>query len=113
MKKLARVLAVVMVLVMALSLVGCGLADKLEGKWKGTYEQDGIEVDILFEFNKEKGELKNTISLGEISEDQTFSYETVGDTLLIEGDEVEYTIDGDKLTLTKNGTTFKLEKVEK
>lgn len=112
MKKMAKILAVVMVLVMALSLVGCGLSEKLEGKWKGTYEQDGFDVEIVFDFNSEKGEVTNTVSLGGISEDQTFAYETVGDTLLIEGNEVDYTLDGDKLTISKNGTTFKLEKVK-
>ena len=98
MKKLARILALTLVIVMAFCLVGCGPKSKIKGEWECeimgqtvTYEFDGEEVKI----NGEKA--------GE--------YEFKGKKLYIDDEEVEYEFDGSKkLTLKQDGLSFELKK---
>lgn len=113
MKMFTRILAVVLVLVMALSLAGCGLASKLNGKWEGTVKSNGVSMDVTMEFDKKSGEVEVTMEvLGqEISE--TSDFEVKGKTLKIEDEEVEYELKGKTLTLKNDGVEFKLEKAKK
>ncbi|MBR6808089.1 MAG: hypothetical protein IKM46_06900 [Clostridia bacterium] len=114
MKKFARILALVLVAVMTLSLVACGgLESKLAGEWKGTVKESGISASVTFNFDDDKKELTMTVSVLGIDQDTTVDYEVDGDTLLIDGEEVEYEFDGnDKLVIESEGSSFKLERVK-
>lgn len=113
MKKFARLLALVLVVVMTLSLVGCGLASKLDGKWEGTLEEGGIKADVVMEFDKKAGEVTLTISVMGFEESDTVDFEVDGKVLKIDGDEVEYELKGSTLTLELDGDELELEKVKK
>ena len=101
MKNLARLLALVLVVVMALSLVGCGLNSKLKGEWVG--EVMGIEMTLEFDG---KGEVTTSV----MGEEETTEYEVDGKKLIIDGDEVDYELKGKTLTLDLDGIKVEFEK---
>ena len=109
MKKFTKLLALAILVVMTLTLAGCSLEKKFEGKWKGEAESEGIGFDVTMEF--EDGEVTIELEVLGETEKETSDYEIDGKTLLIDGDEVEYEFDGnDKLTLEVDEVTFELER---
>lgn len=101
MKNLAKLLSLALVLVMALSLAGCGPASKIKGEWKG--ELMGIEMTLEFD-GKE-------MTMSALGEEETVDYEFDGDKLIIDDEEVDYEFDGSKtLILDIEGEEIELEK---
>lgn len=110
MKNLARILAMALIVVMALSLVGCGLNNKLKGEWEGSLEMEGIEAEVTLEFDG-KDEVKMTVYAKEydFKESDTLEYEVDGKELIIDGEEVEYEFDGrNTLILDMDGEELEL-----
>ncbi len=113
MKKFTRILALVLVAVMALSLVGCGPASKINGKWEGEMEKSGISADITLEFNKKEKQVTTTVSVMGFEEDDTADYEFKGKLLIVDGEEVEYEFKGkNTLILDFDGEKVEFERVK-
>ena len=108
MRKVAKNLAVVIVLVLVTScmLCACGSSKSLEGKW--TQSVNGVEI-ISFEFNDGKMTVSNA---GIVSLEA--DYEVDGDVLkyTVGGIENEsaFKIEGNKLTITYLMVEYTLEK---
>lgn len=114
MKKLHRILATAMLMIMALTLTACG--DDLEGSWKltgGTALSDFIGADegmsledmgmsITFSFNSGNKFVMSMSAFG-VSDSYNGTWKTDGDTLTmtVDGDPMvcSYIISGDTLTL--------------
>lgn len=105
MKNLARLLALVLVVVMTLSLVGCGLNSKLKGEWVGKVEESGISIEITLKFDG-KGE----VAISAFGMEETSEYEVNGKKLIINDDEVDYELKGKTLTLDLDGMDVEFEK---
>ena len=106
MKNLARILALALVVIMTLSLVGCGTASKFKGEWAGEI----LGMEFTMEFGKD--ELTTTISYMGEEESNTVDYEVKGDKLYIDDEEVEYEFDGRKTLILEieDGMEIELEK---
>lgn len=114
MKNLVKLLSLALVLVMALSLAGCGSPEKkIVGEWKAEMDEEfltkmfGVEADELEEYGFDEaemslefdgeGEVTVTMDMGELGEEtETSEYEFDGDTLIIDGEEQEYEFKGSK-----------------
>lgn len=111
MKKIFALALVVFMLTAV--LVSCGGGDSIIGKWKA--EEDGVEMVYTFEKDG-----KATVSMMGIDVEATWeekdgkltmSMTMLGETeTLFEG--AEYKVDGDKLSITYEGETLELTKVE-
>ena len=111
MKKLIRVLAVIIVVVLAVSLfAGCSNKSKLIGKWQ--CKEDGASVTLEF---KKNGDLIVGMSFGGETESEKGKWKMgKGDKLMISEDgddweETEYELKNGKLILDMGGSkvTFK------
>lgn len=108
MKSLARrTVALVAVLVFTLSLVGCG--NSIVGTWKGS--QDGVEMTFTFEKD-------GTGKTGVAGMTLDTTWKTDGNKLSItmsflgqsDTQEFEYSVSGDTLKLTADGSTVEFKK---
>ncbi|MBQ2934320.1 MAG: hypothetical protein IJE02_06895 [Clostridia bacterium] len=99
MKNLARILAMALIVVMALSLVGCGPKSKIKGEWEGEF----MGVDITMEFDGKE------VTMEVMGQEETTDYEFDGKELIIDGEEVEYEFDGrNTLILDMDGEELEL-----
>lgn len=80
-------LAIVALVLVALSFVGCGLNSQLIGTWERTWKVAGVEYGDRYEF-KAGGEFVYTYFVGEKD---------------LEGYSGTWSADGDQLTLVHNG----------
>ncbi len=123
MKNIKRIAAVLLVLVMAMALTGCGKA-KLNGTWlvTGGTAMDSITggidlaelgMEMAFAFN-DGGKLDITLSFMGESETMNGTWEVDGDniTMTMDGDPLAGTfeIDGDKCTMTFSDGTLEFTK---
>lgn len=110
MKKFTKLFAIAILVVMTLTLAGCSLEKKFEGKWKGEMKEDGIGFDVEMEFKD--GEVTIELEFMGETEKETSDYEIDGKELIIDDEKVEYEFDGNnKLTLElEDGVTLELER---
>ncbi len=113
MKTAKRLVSLVAVLVMVMSLAACGGNKELVGTWEHTAEANGQSVTTKYEF-KSNGDCVMTVAGLTIE----CEYETDGDklTFIIEflgvetTEEWTYKVEGDTMTLVKDGETTVLKK---
>ncbi len=86
MKKFGKLLALVLVLVMTLALAGCSPAQKIKGEWEAEF----MGIELTLEFDGEE------VTMSMLDEEETVDYEFDGDTLIIDGDEVDYEFEDSK-----------------
>jgi uncharacterized lipoprotein YehR (DUF1307 family) len=103
-----RILSIVIIVVIILSLVGCGGNDLL-GTWKMDMSEEtpDLGIDLTIAFTEDKMEIMG----------MEFEYEVKGDKILVdmfgEGEEeMQFKVNGDKLTLTTDGEEQILNRVK-
>lgn len=100
------------VLVLAILLASCSASSRLVGKWEGIDELSG--ADIFIQFNSDGTAQSGSSALGVTSEG---TYEVIdSDTLALSNSEgvsqsLDFTLEGDTLTLTADGQDLILHKV--
>lgn len=101
MKNLARILAMALVVVMVLSLAGCGAASKIKGEWKASV----MGIPMTMEFDGKE------VTTSVMGEEETFEYEVKGDKLVIDGEETAFEFDGrNTLILDMDGMEVEFER---
>lgn len=130
MKNFKRVLALMLIALMALSFAACGKspADKLIGKWnfdmKSLYKMAGVEEDQIAMFESIVGEMSGSMeflkdgkviltmtAMGETDVDES-TYTVEGSKIIIDGDPAEFKIEKNTLTITDEEVTMVLIKAK-
>lgn len=100
MKKMIRVLALILVIVIAFGLAACGSKDALAGTWSAELGADGV---ITWTFN---GSGKCTMQNAYVKQNGTYTID--GDQLTVtlemwsEPSTYTFSVDGDRLTMNEN-----------
>lgn len=100
MKKMIRVLALILVIVIAFGLAACGIKDALAGTWSAELGADGV---ITWTFN---GSGKCTMQNAYVKQNGTYTID--GDQLTVtlemwsEPSTYTFSVDGDSLTMNEN-----------
>lgn len=113
MKTAKRLVSLVAALVMVMSLVACGSNSEFVGTWECTTEANGQSITTRYEF-KSNGDCVMSVAGLTIE----CEYETDGDKLIFSievlgvetTEEWTYKIDGNTMTLTKDGQSTVLKK---
>ncbi len=119
MKRMTKLLAMLLCLLMALMLLtSCG-GPNVVGEWKltdvegqGEYVDEGFDMllmmggELTLEFDKKMMTLRASM-WGEINEDST-EYQIKDGKLITEGSELTITVEGDTMTLSDGGGTMTL-----